>query len=279
MHVDAGTLTPFARTPARSRGWLGPLAPPRGLARAVDGLAAAAEPLVSGGRWLPLALLAGALPIALSWRTGWQVHRPLTASLLLLPWLACVRADRWRAGLGLLAAGFAAHSAVVVCAATWDPRGAEAVLSGSAAYWRHQWLWIESGWDPEYEWSAWVPAHGLQLAGNAVCSYASLGWLTLNHGLEQVDWMNFYTARLAAFSKAPLLAGWHLWSVVRGLGFLFVTYEAASWSLERLTAQALSTRALRIRRWAWGLGLLLMDAALKAVLLEPTREILYTNLL
>jgi hypothetical protein len=75
-----------------------------------------------------------------------------------------------------------------------------------------------------------------------------------------------------------LAVGWHPWSLCRGLGYLFVTFEVANLSLGRLAGVPLSTPARRWRRWAAGITLLLLDGLLKFLLLEPVRRTLAANL-
>jgi len=155
------------------------------------------------------------------------------------------------------------------------------ILPGVEEYWHRQLEWIRTGWDPEYEPAAWLPAHLGQLGGGILYSYASLGWITFAEGFREVDWMNYCCVRLMHGSLSPGTAGllgWHVWSLVRGVGLAFVTIEALSLSLGRLTGRGLSTPPARRARWIAGLGLLVLDGVLKALLLRPVQEALLRNL-
>jgi hypothetical protein len=93
--------------------------------------------------------------------------------------------------------------------------------------------------------------------------------------------MNFYNAQLGSHSVSRVLAlalGWHPWSILRGVGYVFLTFEIVSLSLACVSGVAVSTRRASVSRWTLGLTFLLADGLLKALLLEPVRECLFLNL-
>lgn len=202
---------------------------------------------------------------------------PEAGAAQLAPGLPGVRGRRPRqAGVA-----FGAHSALAILLSARDPAGAAAVLPGAAAYWERTWLWVSTGEDVEYRWSVWAPVHALMLAGVPASAYPSFGVVPFAYGFEQVDLMNYYVGRLAAVSESPAVAvlfGWHPWSVLRGLAYTVLVFEAASWSLERLTGRPLSTRRRRIARWSAGVGLAVADAVVKLALSPFIREQLFANL-
>jgi hypothetical protein len=231
---------------------------------------------------VPTALLVGILPFIVSYGFGMLGHQAVSALALTLCCLPYVRQDAWIQGLSLIALAFAAHCAVVITLAQIDPQGVAVVLPDGEAYWHKQLLWITTGDDPEYHWANWVPAHVRLLGGTTLYSYTSLGALTFYEGFYEVDLMNFYTAQLLRQSSSQPLAlatGWHIWSCLRGLGYLFITYEVMSLALQHLLRLPLSTWPRRRWRWGMGMALILADALAKAILLEPVRSTLYTNLL
>lgn len=123
--------------------------------------------------------------------------------------------------------------------------------------------------------------HFRLLGGTTLYSYTSLGALTFYEGFYEVDLMNFYTAQLLRHSQngpQALALGWHLWSLLRGAGYLLITFEVMSLALQHLLRMPLATRRRRQQRWAPGLGLILADGLAKAVLLEPVRASLLANL-
>lgn len=266
---------------ARSAGWIGPVRVPRGVARCVVRAAGLARGLV-GWPWLPIAAVAaGTLPFAVSYATGVSGHGPATGIALALLVLACVRAGAWGKGLVAIAACFLAHGAAVIAVARHDPVGAAAVVEGGREYWEKQRAWIATGHDPEYEIAAWAPAHGVLFVGVALYGYASLGATAFTAGVREVDRMNYYVARLIAESESgpvALAAGWHPWSLARGVGFALVALAVVGCSYERLTGGgALGPARLR-RLLAGGVCFLLLDCAIKVVATEPVRAILAANL-
>ncbi|MCZ7644482.1 MAG: hypothetical protein M5U26_04230 [Planctomycetota bacterium] len=236
--------------------WIWPLRPADGVRRRVLAWAGAAEPLVEGWRGPAAGILAGALPALASLALDARGHQELAATLLLPLFLACVRRDDQLRGLGVLGAAFLAHALVVFAWGYANP-GSARVLPGAEAYWQKQCAWILSGWDPEYDAGYWIPAHLALAACHVLYTYASLGWLTLQQGFLQTDLMNYYVARLAHGSFDGLVSvglGWHLWSLLRGAGFLFLTFEVASLSLERLTGAPSPPPPAAPAAGAWGSG-------------------------
>lgn len=251
------------------------------LRRAGYGLAGAAEPLCRRWRWLPVAVAVGAGPFALSYASGVGGHQAASAIALAFLCLACARTDCWVKGIATIAIAFAAHSALVILVAQADPQRAVLLLPDADAYWQKQVTWIQTGWDPEYEWKEWIPAQTQLLGGTILFSFTSWGVTAFYEGFYEVDLMNYYNAQLLARSQhrpLALLLGWHIWSVLRGLGYLFITYEALSLSLQLFSGVTLSTRAARRCRWSVGLALIVADGVVKLQLLEPVREQLFMNL-
>jgi hypothetical protein len=235
-----------------------------------------------GPAWCAAGALAGALPLVL----GYLVGRPepgMATAWLLTPLLAAAVARDWFGrGFGLITTAFLAHNAVAIALVAADPAGMAPVLVDGAGYWEKSRAWIETGVCPEYDVSWWLPAHAQLLVLMVLHTYLSLGLVTFWQGLHEVDLMNYYVGALAAHSKNPWLAivlGWHPWSVCRGIGYLFLTYEVASFSLARLTATSLSPPRRRAARWALGLGFLVLDGLIKYHCLEPVRRQLAGNLL
>ena len=223
----------------------------------------------------------GTLPFLLSFALNVPGHQLIAALALTLVCLACAREDAWVKGIGAIAVAYAAHCALVIAVSYANVERAAPLLPGAPAYWQRQIAWIETGADPEYELSAWVPAH-LQLLGAVVLlGFTSLGTITFYQGFYEVDLMNFYNAQLLVASLNQPLAfalGWHVWSVLRGLGYLFITFEVISLGLQCISGVRLSDWATRRRRWALGLSLLVADGLAKAAMLGPVRDQMFANL-
>ncbi len=233
------------------------------------------------GAWVVAGLVLGAAPLALEAWTGWFPHRPATVLGLTLLLIATVAVDRAAQGVSLLASAFLAHNVLAVQLARTDPAVAAAIFPHGPAYWRETLDWLRTGVNPEYALSYWVPHHALHAAGVAFFAYASLGAILLWEGLLEVDRMNYYVGQLLAHSHDPWIAaslGWHPWSVLRGFGFLFITFEVVSVSFQRLVGVEISPLPRRLRRWSIGLGLLVADALVKYCFMDDVRTVLAANL-
>ncbi len=263
------------------RYWVWPCRLGATTAREILRAASFAEPLVRGLRWVPLSIVAGAFPILLAYAILTSFHQTLTGLLLVPLLLACVVQDRCVRGIAIIVMAIGVHSAIAITLSATDPERAAIILNGSTPYWEKTRHWILTGGDPEYRWRSWLPAH-LQLAvGVPLTGYLSLGSIPLGIGIREVDLMNFYVGRLIATSKQPEIAlacGWHPWSIARGLGYAVLLFEVVSWSLSRMTHTPLSTRRRRQFRWAIGLTLAVLDAALKLWLSPYIRDALFANL-
>jgi hypothetical protein len=240
-----------------------------------------AEAIAHGARWVLVALACGSVPLLAAWATGFDFHRPATALLLMPVWLCLVRRDREGAACGMVFLTFAVHSVLAMTLVRLDTAGADHVLLDGPAYWVKNIHWIRTGLDPEYELLYWVPAHVQDAAGMAVYGVSSLGFVPLVRGLYQIDLMNCYVGHLLAVSRSgavALFVGWHVWSILRGVAYTRLCFAATSQGLEWMTGLTLSTPARRWRRWLVAAVLLVADAILKWLLLEPVRQALHSNL-
>ncbi len=263
--------------------WVWPYrVPPHIAARVLARCEGVARAFDRPGLWVPICLAIGALPAGLSYATGVggaHAATALAAAVLLAG--AAVRDAAFR-GIAALALIVIAHSAVNVRLAATDPEGLVAVLPAGARYWDESRQWIRTGDNAEYELRAWLPAHVELAGGVTLLGYASLGFTPLSRGLEQVDMMNFYVGQLIVHSRSAWLAavaGWHPWSVCRGLGCLVLMFETVSFSLQRLTGRTLSPWNRRGPRWAAVAAFFALDAAIKYLYMEDVRSLLAGNLL
>lgn len=233
-------------------------------------------------RWWPIiALAVGSVPILAGYHCGTSVHQPVTAVLLAVMFLGCVRRDQLGRAILLTVIVIGSHSAMAIVLSARDPAGAAAILPGSSGYWERTRHWIITGEDVEYQWRHWLAAHGLILLFVALGSYLSFGSVAFAKGIEEVDLMNFYVGRLVAMSEdswTAIALGWHPWSILRGVACTVIVFEVASLSLARLSNRPLSTRRRRIRRWQIGIGFACLDAIVKLSLAPTIRELLLANL-
>lgn len=234
--------------------------------------------------WLRLLITAavlGVVPIAIAFWAGRPWHQPLTALLLAPVLWSCAQRNDWRRGMALLGLVFLSHSAVAISLAYSFPATAAEAIPDGPDYWGKQWIWITTGTDPEYELAAWIYAHLQLLIGTTLFSFTSLGTVTLHQGLYEVDLMNYYNAQLLHHSRQgwwALLLGWHIWSLLRGAGYVVLTYEMTSFSLQFFSDRQNSTWQHRGLRWAIACTCLAADAISKYALLEVVRIRLFENL-
>ncbi|HJZ91905.1 MAG TPA: hypothetical protein VKE40_13615 [Gemmataceae bacterium] len=244
-------------------------------------LAGMARPVMAHRAWPAAAVLVGAVPLAASYAAGSPLHQLVTALFLAPLFWACVCEDRLGRAILLTGLVLGTHSALAIALSATDPARAAAILPGAAYYWGQTHHWVRTGDDPEYQWATWLPRHGVLFAAAVACGALTLGLVALARGVEQVDLMNFYVGRLAAQSDSPALAvifGWHPWSVLRGLAYTVLIFEAASWVLARVTGRPLSTPRRRTVRWALGVGLAVADGLAKFYLAPIVRDQLFANL-
>lgn len=233
-------------------------------------------------RVLLVCVLIGLLPVGAAVLCRMPIDRPLTAFALTPLLVVAARRDSVALGLGILALAFVAHCAAMICVTAFAPDVLASIFPDGAAYWEQSRDWIITGKNPEYKLSSWVPAHFQLAAAGAFLTYTSLGFVLIWEGLFQVDLMNVYVGNLVTQSQSVPLAlalGWHPWSVLRGIGFLLIGYEACSLSFERMLGFPLSTRRRRTIRWSFGLGFLILDGTVKYFLLDTVQRILHDNLI
>ena len=232
--------------------------------------------------WIVLGILIGVLPVGFDFLTRWYTHWLLTPLFMQPFLLAAVSRDATLKGLVLLTAVLASHCGASIALAAYYPEIWGDVFPAGAAYWDKSYTWITTGQSEEYQLGWWVPAHVQLAAGMVLLTYLSMGLIPLWQGFHEVGLMNFYVGRLLAHSDNSTLAlavGWHPWSVCRGIGYLFLTYEITSLSFSHFTGKPLSTPQRRKLRWTAAVTFLVLDAVLKFSFLDSVRRVLASNLL
>jgi hypothetical protein len=282
--MGTGLSDPPVSSPERnSPRWLGCITPdPRfraGILRGARRLADRAGPLPV---WIVWGLLLGVLPLVFDFFTKWYTHWLVTPVLMLPLLLAAVSRDRAVHGMTLLVSMLASHCAASILLAAYAPEVWGKVFPAGADYWTKSRLWITTGQSEEYQLAWWLPAHVQLAVGMVLLTYLSMGLIPLWQGFHEIGLMNFYVGRLVAHSEDSVLAvamGWHPWSVCRGIGYLFLTYEVTSLSFAHFTGTRLSTPGARRCRWVLGITFLVADGVLKYQYLDSVRRVLASNLL
>lgn len=255
------------------------------IAQRIELLATLAEKLVIGWapQWIawPLTILATLAPLAIAFPLGSPHHQIISAGLIAWGLLGFVASDRWLAGISWLGCAFLFHCITAVLLTVNFPDHCQLLFPGANEYWAKQEAWITTGKDPEYELTAWLSAHVQLILGSSLFSLTSLGVTTFVQGLFEVDLMNYYVGRLILRSDSTWIAvsrGWHTWSILRGLGFLFLTFEIVSLGYWMFTGTNSSSAKLRIIRSSIGIGFLIADGVCKYLILDSVRQELFANL-
>lgn len=263
----------------RLPGWLRQI---RGsLAQVVQSLIRWSTPLTKHRFWPLYAVLIGALPLFFSFLFVLPGHAVISAVLLSLMCIGFAAKDRWCQCIFAITLAFVAHSVMAVGLSRQYPEVCAAILPGSADYWDRQQTWIKTGVNEEYKIESWLPAHIQMFFGTSFFSFTSFGAVVFHEGFVQVDMMNYYNAQLARESQSEVRAisyGWHLWSLMRGVGYLFVTFEMISLAVQLFGRLAISTWRKRVIRLGIGLGFLTLDCVIKFFAVEAVRDKLFENL-
>jgi hypothetical protein len=202
--------------------------------------------LAPGGRWV------------------WPLAAPLTLWAIFAP---AVRAGDYRKALLAGLAWAALLSAGVIAWTERAPRAAGRGIVNAEPYRIEMFGWIEPGRGKENEPARFLPEHLLHLAGFAVLTAATGGYLGLALGALLTGYMSYFVGAFAFSAGRPVLgalAAWVPWSVVRVVAFVALGTVLARLLLARGGAEpAIGPRE---RRWiAAALGGIVIDVVVKAL--------------
>ena len=200
------------------------------------------------------------------------------------PFLIQVRQGRYTRALQwvLLWALFQSLS-IGLCTAIAPERGAEVILRGSA-YTTEMLHWIRTGQGAEGSLPLFLPLHLKQYAIFCSLSLATLGSAALLLGTYLLNYMNFYVVQLVQISANPWLAaivGWPPWSLLRLVGFVATGAALTALGLNLLLkiSGRVPSHPFPTKLFSTGLGLVIADIVVKAVLAPVWRQFLKTALL
>lgn len=209
-----------------------------------------------GAPWiLPILGAAAAYPI---YAADLARGRPARAAALMVVWAALL-------------------SVAVVVATMAFPSRAERTIWNGAEYASEMMEWIETGVGPEGTPSLYLPQHAAHFAAFNVACLASAGLGGLIMGAALLNYMNFYVAVLIEEASNPLLAaflGWPPWAILRVIGFILVSVPLSALLLRRFRWCRVGPNISYWKYYLWGVGLVVCDAILKAVLAPYWRELL-----
>lgn len=180
--------------------------------------------------------------------------------------LVGIRAGRLGRTVGLFLLWAVAASVPVVLSARADPAGVEPLVLNGAEYRDEMFRWIRTGVGAESDPARFLPQHALHFVLFAALSFLTFGAAGLAMGCVLLNYMNFYVGALLAEAAHPAAIApfaWPVYAAIRVAGY--VTCAAA---LSRLSFPSVrkdpSERRRALRALAIGVGLVLLDALLKA---------------
>jgi hypothetical protein len=168
-------------------------------------------------------------------------------------------------------------SLTVIAISLSAPGTAERGVIRGAAYRDEMFSWIRTGIGAESDPSRFLPEHALHYAAVLGLSFATAGTAGLLLGTVLLNYMNFYVGSLIHASGTPvaaILVGWPPWSVLRVAGFILGAVAATHLVLGRVLRRVPWDPRGATRMILASLGLVLADAAVKAVLAPHWRILL-----
>jgi hypothetical protein len=229
--------------------------------------------------WLALPLGAAA-STALGIGIGYPWLLPLLGALVPLPiFLNRIRHGRPGAATGWVLYWCLAQSLAILVAVALAPERTGHVVWRGPAYAEEMLHYIRTGEGPEGSARLFLPVHARHYALLCIISLATLGAGGLILGTVLLNYMNFYVAVLVQSAANPGLAalfGWPVWAVLRVVGYTATgaALAAFSWRFWSGRKGCAGARPYPWRLWMLGLGLVLLDSALKALLAPGWRGLL-----
>jgi hypothetical protein len=170
--------------------------------------------------------------------------------------------------------------ATALATAAWPERAAQVIWRGPE-YSAEMQRWIVTGEGGEGSPSIFLPQHALHFAVFCVACLGTAGFAGLYMGAALLNYMNYYVSELALAASSPARAaamGWPPWAVLRVLGFILVSIPLSAVILGRISGYRSPPGRRYLRYCVWGVLLVILDAALKAVLAPHWRELLHKAL-
>jgi hypothetical protein len=202
----------------------------------------------------------------------------LIALSVLPAWLIFLRRlknERRASALWLMVVWATAWSVSAILFIQLFPEAAAGAILHGPEYRAEMFHWIETGQGSEGDWHLFLPRHALHYGLFLLASALTAGAGGLLLGVILLGYMNYYVAALFLADPAGghtmglALMGWHVWAVVRVIGFI-----AGAVAMADLTLAALARLRDRPGRWpgrssyflSLSLALVILDALLKALL-------------
>jgi len=243
-----------------------------------------------------LLLAAGALAsTAVGFLLGWPWLLPFLGAAVPYPlFIRRVAAARYRAAVGWVLLWTVFQSLAVGGGVLAAPDRAAVAVHRGPSYAREMIHWVRTGEGEEGSPRLYLPIHLRHYAAFCVLSILTAGAASLVLGTWLLNYMNFYVASLVRASMdktTAALLGWPLWAEIRVVGYVVTGAALAALGLAlfrrwfgrgRSAGDETGRKAgirFPARVFLVGLGLVVLDALLKAVLAPFWQPVLLRALL
>ncbi|MBO9998644.1 MAG: hypothetical protein J7641_06480 [Cyanobacteria bacterium SID2] len=195
-------------------------------------------------------------------------------------YLQCLIQGKYRYAFGWVLFWAICHSVAVGFATVIAPATTDTVIISGTRYTSEMLHWIQTGEGAEGSLRLFLPIHLKQYAIFSILSIFSLGSAALLLGTYLLNYMNFYVARVVTLSHHPwvmLGLAWYPWSLLRVVGFVATGLSLTVLGLH-VVARWRKTRSVRpfpTRYLLMGLGFVVADIVVKALLAPVWRRLLY----
>jgi hypothetical protein len=222
---------------------------------------------------------------ALGLAAGVRILLPLLqAAVPFAVFLPRVRQGRPAAAAGWVLVWAVLQSLAIGAAYAVDPERTAALVIRGETYPQEMLHWIRTGVGAEGSPRRFLPMHAAHYLAFCAASFLTWGGAGLVLGTVLLDYMNVYVSTLVAASAHPWTAaaiGWPVWAVLRVVGFVLSGAALAAYGsarFERRPAPDCPRETFPRTLFLAGLGLVLADALLKAMLAPSWRRLLLAAL-
>ncbi len=221
---------------------------------------------------------------------GWAWLFPILGAAVPYPlFIRRVAAARYRAAVGWVLLWALFQSLAVGGGVLLFPGRAAVTVHRGPSYAQEMIHWVRTGEGEEGSPRLYLPIHLRHYLGFCALSVLTAGAASLALGTWLLNYMNYYVASLVLVSAdraTAALLGWPVWAEIRVVGYVITGAALAALGLSIFRRWTGRTRPPRtetdrearlrfpVRVFLLGLGLVVLDAVLKAVLAPVWQPVL-----
>lgn len=155
------------------------------------------------------------------------------------------------------------------------PEAAKYRILNGENYSKQMMEWVLTGVGKEGEPLQFIPTHILELIVFVILSLLTGSFLSMLMGVVFMNYMAYYVAHLASLGSgsALFIAGWHPWSIMRIISYIFMGVVLSEPALSRLLRYEYHFKNSR-RLLYIALGLWMIDIIMKALLAPAWQNML-----